>query len=369
MQLWVARADDNVADVCCCRVSDVGGGIPANEVAHVWQYMYSTADESSELAGQQSSVLADNGVDRFVSCLSRPAAGPMAGFGYGLSTSRAFARYLGGDLAMQSMFGHGTDMFLHLKHFDSPNANILLWLSPAQIYTTSSVQSLFLIKITLMKIAVWKFNHPLIWKHCSFPHCILLVNKSCVDAELQLAVIILLVFTNCWHPSSTCTYFASCTRCFCLLDYFHTYHDVTCTSYQMPSISHLFFPLEECLDFFCLVVWFGVLAGYCLQRKQRPGYVTLNVTPTAFVVCECWVPVATKLVELKTLVIRFLSPPEHARLSSKQTCPVFLNSVLSQWECELGKPRTVVNKRQAWWPPAGVGRYIIHKEAVKQKNL
>jgi pyruvate dehydrogenase kinase 2/3/4 len=35
--------------------------------------------------------------------------------GYGLPTSRAYARYFGGDLNVMSMEGYGTDAFLHLS--------------------------------------------------------------------------------------------------------------------------------------------------------------------------------------------------------------------------------------------------------------
>uniref|UniRef100_A0A673JDB7 Protein-serine/threonine kinase n=1 Tax=Sinocyclocheilus rhinocerous TaxID=307959 RepID=A0A673JDB7_9TELE len=39
-------------------------------------------------------------------------------FGFGLPTSRAYAEYLGGSLAIQSMQGIGTDVYLRLRHID-----------------------------------------------------------------------------------------------------------------------------------------------------------------------------------------------------------------------------------------------------------
>ena len=40
---------------------------------------------------------------------------PLAGLGYGLPISRAYARYFGGDLSVMSMEGYGTDAFVHLS--------------------------------------------------------------------------------------------------------------------------------------------------------------------------------------------------------------------------------------------------------------
>ncbi|CAM9188678.1 unnamed protein product, partial [Lampetra fluviatilis] len=39
-------------------------------------------------------------------------------FGFGLPTSRAYAEYLGGSLAVQAMQGIGTDVYLRLRHID-----------------------------------------------------------------------------------------------------------------------------------------------------------------------------------------------------------------------------------------------------------
>ncbi|ORX57558.1 hypothetical protein DM01DRAFT_1334164 [Hesseltinella vesiculosa] len=71
------------------KISDEGGGIPRSAIPKVWTYMYTTA-KAQELEPEfnQSEFRA-----------------PMAGFGYGLPTSRLYAQYFGGDLRLISMEG------------------------------------------------------------------------------------------------------------------------------------------------------------------------------------------------------------------------------------------------------------------------
>lgn len=42
----------------------------------------------------------------------------MAGEGFGLPMARNYARYFGGDISLQSMQGHGTEVFIRLAHLD-----------------------------------------------------------------------------------------------------------------------------------------------------------------------------------------------------------------------------------------------------------
>lgn len=85
------------------KISDEGGGIPRLEVPLVWQYLYTTVDETPLLEQDQQ----------------QNFRAPMAGFGYGLPILRLYARYFGGLLNMISMEGYGTDVYLHLNRLSS----------------------------------------------------------------------------------------------------------------------------------------------------------------------------------------------------------------------------------------------------------
>uniref|UniRef100_A0A671N3S8 Protein-serine/threonine kinase n=1 Tax=Sinocyclocheilus anshuiensis TaxID=1608454 RepID=A0A671N3S8_9TELE len=92
------------------RISDRGSGIPHSILDQVMDYHFSTAEQSAQ--DPRMSNLFNNITN------SGPQSGPMHGFGFGLPTSRAYAEYLGGSLAIQSMQGIGTDVYLRLRHID-----------------------------------------------------------------------------------------------------------------------------------------------------------------------------------------------------------------------------------------------------------
>ena len=52
--------------------------------------------------------------------------GSMAGFGFGLPTSRAYAEFLGGFVQLQTLDGYGTDVFVKLKRIDSDHDSFRL---------------------------------------------------------------------------------------------------------------------------------------------------------------------------------------------------------------------------------------------------
>uniref|UniRef100_V9KVS1 Protein-serine/threonine kinase n=2 Tax=Callorhinchus milii TaxID=7868 RepID=V9KVS1_CALMI len=104
----VTIANNNIDFII--RISDRGGGIAHSIVDKVMDYHFTTAEESTQ--NPRMNTFFGNILN------SGPQSGPMHGFGFGLPTSRAYAEYLGGSLAIQSMQGIGTDVYLRLRHID-----------------------------------------------------------------------------------------------------------------------------------------------------------------------------------------------------------------------------------------------------------
>ena len=78
------------------RISDEGGGIMRSNLEKVFEYLFSTAPIHDRPAQPEEDV------------------DPIAGLGHGLSVSRIYARYFGGDLRLESLQGYGTDAYLYL---------------------------------------------------------------------------------------------------------------------------------------------------------------------------------------------------------------------------------------------------------------
>ena len=99
------------------RIRDRGGGISPENYARIWDYSFTTFNEeqaSETLSGRSRRA---SGMDA-LSRISGPAgehASSLAGLGYGLPLGRAYAEYFGGGIAVQSMWGWGTDVYLSLR--------------------------------------------------------------------------------------------------------------------------------------------------------------------------------------------------------------------------------------------------------------
>lgn len=91
IKVLLTKGQDNV----CIRISDRGGGASLEECRRWTHYMYSTAPPPPKTDDAQ--------------------VAPLAGYGYGIPLSRLYARYLGGDLMLQSVEGFGTDAYIYLK--------------------------------------------------------------------------------------------------------------------------------------------------------------------------------------------------------------------------------------------------------------
>lgn len=96
------------------RIRDRGGGISPDTLPHIWDYSFTTFNDdkaSSTLSGRSNSMDA-------LSAISGPGgdgANSLAGLGYGLPLGRAYAEYFGGGIAIQSLWGWGTDVYLSLR--------------------------------------------------------------------------------------------------------------------------------------------------------------------------------------------------------------------------------------------------------------
>lgn len=106
--------DDNAPGVTV-RIRDRGGGIPPEVLPNIWSYSFTTfSDADADLPG--------SGIDGLAAISSAAAGGSsIAGLGYGLPLSRAYAEYFGGGIAVQSLYGWGTDVYLRLQGVGTVN--------------------------------------------------------------------------------------------------------------------------------------------------------------------------------------------------------------------------------------------------------
>lgn len=101
--------DDNAPGVTI-RIRDRGGGISPDVLPNIWSYSFTTVSEDEDDVPGGGSVDALN-----VLSSSSSGGSSIAGLGYGLPLSRAYAEYFGGGVAVQPLYGWGTDVYLRLK--------------------------------------------------------------------------------------------------------------------------------------------------------------------------------------------------------------------------------------------------------------
>lgn len=100
--------DDNTPGVTI-RIRDRGGGIPTDVLPDIWSYSFTTFSEDDDYGSGSGG----DGLNAIASVSSGGSS--IAGLGYGLPLSRAYAEYFGGGIALQSLYGWGTDVYLRLK--------------------------------------------------------------------------------------------------------------------------------------------------------------------------------------------------------------------------------------------------------------
>lgn len=106
----IVHGDEDVT----IRISDEGGGIARAALPNIWKFMFTTM-KKTPWSGRRDDFRTKPG-DSACNPLQRPKqGGVLAGFGVGLTLSRLYAQYFGGDMKILSLDGFGTDVYLHLN--------------------------------------------------------------------------------------------------------------------------------------------------------------------------------------------------------------------------------------------------------------
>ncbi|KAL2120407.1 hypothetical protein VTJ04DRAFT_4434 [Mycothermus thermophilus] len=115
----IAPIEENAPGVTI-RIRDRGGGISPEVLPRIWSYSFTTfgsddgTDFPSSSGGSGGGFSSMDDALNIISAASNGASS-IAGLGYGLPLSRAYAEYFGGGIAVQSLYGWGTDVYLRLK--------------------------------------------------------------------------------------------------------------------------------------------------------------------------------------------------------------------------------------------------------------
>ncbi|PYI13218.1 alpha-ketoacid dehydrogenase kinase [Aspergillus japonicus CBS 114.51] len=115
IKAWTAPPS---AQCITIRIRDRGGGIPPEVLPNIWSYSFTTFSEYDDHHGGSESNEGMEALNTIASTSGGGANGHLssiAGLGYGLPLSRAYAEYFGGSIAIQSLWGWGTDVYLTLQ--------------------------------------------------------------------------------------------------------------------------------------------------------------------------------------------------------------------------------------------------------------
>ena len=92
------------------RIRDRGGGISPENFPNIWAYSFTTFGDEEVLDRSNGNVDALNTISG-----AGGNSSSLAGLGYGLPLGRAYAEHFGGSIAVQSLWGWGTDVYLKLR--------------------------------------------------------------------------------------------------------------------------------------------------------------------------------------------------------------------------------------------------------------
>lgn len=95
------------------RIRDRGGGISPSNLPNIWAYSFTTFGEDEALDVSNGNIDALNAISG-----AGGDSSSLAGLGYGLPLGRAYAEHFRGGIAVQSLWGWGTDVYLTLRGLD-----------------------------------------------------------------------------------------------------------------------------------------------------------------------------------------------------------------------------------------------------------
>eukprot|EP00794_Sanderia_malayensis_P014210 gene14210-15693_t len=98
------------------KITDRGGGIHESKIDKIFNYAFTTTTDEEKQADEDGGAF-----DNLIRASHVSAVGgAMSGYGFGLPTAKAYAKFLGGSLDIVSMYGLGTDVYLKLTHINGP---------------------------------------------------------------------------------------------------------------------------------------------------------------------------------------------------------------------------------------------------------
>jgi signal transduction histidine kinase len=113
----------NTGDYLCVKISDNAGGIPYNDLYKLFSYFYTknefrddkNTEKRKRFEGLGLMMDTEGMIDGF---------NPYYGQGHGLGLSRLYAKYFGGDLNVNSIYGIGTDVHIYISKLESSSENV-----------------------------------------------------------------------------------------------------------------------------------------------------------------------------------------------------------------------------------------------------
>jgi len=101
---------NSAAQSITIRIRDRGGGISPDTLPKIWSYSFTTFGDDEVAQANNGGI---DGLNVIADSSNNTSS--IAGLGYGLPLGRAYAEYFGGSIAVQSLFGWGTDVYLTLQ--------------------------------------------------------------------------------------------------------------------------------------------------------------------------------------------------------------------------------------------------------------